>query len=106
MSRTGRRVVGLFVLAMAGLSILGAVNQSRLLYQDALLARKAALIVERGALRAQAEAIVGASAVGTWARTHGMVPAPENGNVVEVPTALAPTLPSAPSGLEVDTRWR
>lgn len=106
MSRTGRRVVGLFVLAMAALSVLGAHNQARLLEQDALLERKAELIVERGVLRARAEAIVGAAAVGTWAREHGMVPAPENGNVVEVAPIVAPTLPAIPTGLEVETRWR
>jgi hypothetical protein len=99
-------MVGLFVLAMAGLSILGAVNQDRLHLHDELLTRKAELIVERGALRSQAEAIAGAAAVGTWARAHGMVAALDNESVIEVAPAVAPALPATPTGLEVETRWQ
>jgi hypothetical protein len=99
-------MVGVFVLAMAALSVLGVVNQDRLLLQDDLLVRKSELIVERGELRSGAESIVGAAAVGDWARAHGMVAALDNESVIEVAYRPGPTLTPTATGLEVETRWR
>ena len=106
MRRHLRRAIPAYVVLLLVLAALGAFNQSRLEYELALMDAREEVRSEIVELRARAAAVEGPLSVSRWAQAQGMVPAPETDGIEHVMPLAAPTLGSAPSGLEVRTVWR
>ncbi len=96
-----------FVAAMGLLAGAAALHESLANRRYALLERHSALMAGMGDLRARANDVRGPRAVRVWAEARGMVPAPENGDVLVVAPDEAPRpTPNPTTGLEVRTIWR
>lgn len=101
-----RRAVPVYLGLLLLLSAAGLVNQHLYHRQTKLIAERQKLMGEVANLRVQAAAVDGPLAVARWAGQHGMVPAPEAGNVGAVAPGPAPVPKLPPTGLEVRTIWR
>ncbi len=108
MTPLAKRLAVLFVLLVLVLAGVGSHGQQRYLHQARLLADKDLAVIELAAARSSAAAIQGPLAVTHWARSRGMVPAPDVPDVM--PVAPSPLPPPArviqPPSLEVRTIWR
>ena len=108
MTRLAQRLAALFVLLLLVLAGVGSYGQQRYLHQARLLADKDLALIELAEARSAAAAIQGPLAVTHWARSRGMVPAPDAPDVI--PVAPSPLPPPArvlqPPSLEVRTIWR
>lgn len=108
MSPAARTVAFVYIVLLLVLAGLGAMSQQRYRHQARLLEAKEEALVDLAARRAEAGAVNGPLAITTWARTSGMVPAPEAPLTAGVAPGLpAPTAPALlPPTLEVMTVWR
>jgi outer membrane biosynthesis protein TonB len=108
MTSLAKRAVLLYALLILVLAVLGAHGQMRYRHNARLLMLKDEALVTLAARRAEAAAVNGPLAVTTWARSAGMVPAPEAPDVMQVaPSPVAPPAAQpAPPYLEIRTVWR
>jgi hypothetical protein len=108
MTRLARRLVATYVSLLLVLAAVGAYGQTRHRHHAQLIDAKDEAIVTLAARRSEAAVVNGPLAITTWARAHGMVPAPEASEVIAVaPSPVPPPAPrlDAPT-LEVRTVWR
>lgn len=101
-----RSLAPLYVALLLGLAALGALNQERHHRQAALIERKAHLHSLIAELRAEAAHVTGPLAVGAWARSNGMIPAPDVPDIRHAAAYPAPEEASYEGGLEVRTVWQ
>lgn len=108
MSPAARTTALVYIALLLVLAGLGAMSQQRYRHHAGLLEAKEEALVDLAARRAEAAAVNGPLAITTWARTAGMVPAPEAPLTAGVAPGLpAPTAPAPISPtLEVMTVWR
>lgn len=97
----------IFMVLLLALAWLGAQNQDAFRRQAALLQRKAELQSSIASLRLEASAFSSPIFIGQWARSVGMVPAPQVSRIREIAPQPLPSL-SEPlaTGLELSTVWR
>jgi hypothetical protein len=108
MSPLARSMALAYVLMLLILASIGAAGQLTYRHQARLLLAKEQALVEIAAARAAAAGINGPLAVAAFARSSGMVPAPDAKRVAAVAGGLIPP-PSPPIAnpyLEVVTQWR
>lgn len=106
MTRTSQRLLALYLASLLALAALGAHNQLRYSYHEALLQQKETLQAQLSGLRQEAAGISGALAIRSWAINRGMVAAPEALNISDVEAAPAATSPLPQGELELYTLWR
>lgn len=106
MIRPFSRSVLAYLAVLLLLAAAGSAHHRLRAERDELLAVKTALGAEMGALRTAANEVRGPRAVRSWARSRGMVPAPENPNALTVAPLDPPPPARRPTGLEVTTVWR
>lgn len=108
MNRVARSAVVVYIGLLLALAGVGAVSQVQFDRQVLLLRAKQEALIDVAVRRAEAAAVNGPLAITTWARSAGMVPAPDALETVAVAVgfpAPEPT-PAPPSTLEVRTVWR
>jgi hypothetical protein len=90
------------------LALVGSQGQLTHRQQARLLLAKEQTLIESAAARAAAASVNGPLAIASFARSAGMVPAPDAPRVESVPGGLRPpALPPVPNPfLEVVTQWR
>lgn len=96
----------LYVVLVLGLAAIGAANQERHHRQANLIEHKAQLHSEIAGLRAEAAHVTGPLAVGSWARSNGMIPAPDVPDIRHAAVYPAPEAATRDRGLEVRTVWQ
>lgn len=108
MTPLGIRAVLVYAVLVLTLAMLGAHGQQRYLAHAELIDAKDEALITLAARRAEAAAVNGPLAITRWAREHGMVPAPEAADVIQVaPSPLRPPERTfLPVVLEVRTVWR
>lgn len=108
MSPLARTSAATYVVLLLLLAGLGAVSQLRYREQARLLLAKEQAIVDLAAARSAAASVNGPLAVNAWARSAGMVPAPDAPRLEAVAGGLLPPAPPVhpTPWLEVVTVWR
>lgn len=108
MSPFSQRLLALYLGALIALAALGAHNQRRIVYQEALLREQRELSSQLITLRTEAAGVTGTLAVQSWALAQGMVAAPEALNIADIAPQTAPRLASpsrVQTSVEVQTLW-
>jgi len=97
----------LFTISLVVLAFTGTVNQRLYRQHWNLVDYKAELQELNSTLRAEAAAVSGPIIIGDWARSQGMVPAPQVTSTRQLaPEPVPPARQPAAGGLEVHTIWR
>lgn len=100
------RIVFIYLILIALLAAVGAMNQAKFRTQWQLIDRKESLQLEVAALRIQAATITGPLAVQRWAADNGMVAASESREPRYVHPMPAPHMTLTQPTLEIQTIWR